>query len=164
MEDLRGKTALVTGASRGIGPHIVNALAREGMNFVLSARSLGALESTAAAARAAGARVTCVAANLGLRADVEQLAERAESESESGGVSVLVNNAGVETAMPFEHLDVRAIDDMVAINLTTPMVLARRLLPHMLRRGEGHIVSIASLAGMIGTPYEEVYSATKAGV
>src|SRR3954463_3419704 len=109
MKDLRGKTALVTGASRGIGPHIVNALAREGMNFVLSARSLGALESTAAAARAAGSRVPCIAANLGIRADVERLAERAESEP--GGVAVLVNNAGVETAMPFDHLDLQAIDD-----------------------------------------------------
>lgn len=166
MKELSGKTALITGASRGIGPHIVSALAREGMHFVLSARSVEALEPSVAAARAAGARVTCITGDLRSRADIERLAARAESESSGGGggIAVLVNNAGLEAAAAFDHIDAQTIDDMIAVNLTAPMQLTRLVLPHMLRRGEGHIVNIASLAGMVGTPYEATYTGTKAGM
>jgi short-subunit dehydrogenase len=162
MKQLRGKTALVTGASRGIGPHIVRALAQQGMHLVLTARTIAALDQTAESARSLGVRVSCVAADLRRRPDVESLAQRAESES--GGLAVLVNNAAIETALPYEQVDPAMIDDMIAVNLTAPMMLTRLLLPHMIRRGEGHIVNISSLAGLVGTPYEEPYAATKHGL
>jgi short-subunit dehydrogenase len=164
MKHLRGKTALVTGASRGIGPHIVSALAEEGMNLVLSARTEHALQQTADTARSFGVRVTCVAADLGQRSGVESLAERAEAEPWGGGIAVLVNNAAVERALPFDKVAPAMIDEMIAVNLTAPMVLTRLLLPQMIRRGEGHVVNISSLAGLVGTPYEEAYSATKHGL
>jgi short-subunit dehydrogenase len=162
MKQLRGKTALVTGASRGIGPHIVRALADEGMHFVLSARTEAALQPTAEMARSLGARVTCVAADLGRREALAPLVEQAEAAS--GGIAVLVNNAAVERALPYDRIDPAMIEEMIAVNLVAPMVLVRLLLPHMIRRGEGHIVNIASLAGLVGTPYEEAYSASKHGL
>jgi short-subunit dehydrogenase len=162
MRDLRGKTALVTGASRGIGPYIVRALAEHGMHLVLSARATASLDSVATAARARGVRVTCIAADLSDRADIHRLAE--QTEIESGGIAVLVNNAGVESAHAFDTVDVASLDHVIAVNLTAPMVLTRLLLPAMLRRGEGHVVNIASLAGLSGAPYEEAYSATKHGI
>jgi short-subunit dehydrogenase len=113
-------------------------------------------------ARSLGARVSCVAADLGERGALAPLVERAESES--GGIAVLVNNAAVERALPFDRVDLAMIDDTIAVNLVAPMVLTRLLLPHMIGRGEGHIVNIASLAGLVGTPYEEAYSASKHGL
>ena len=162
MKHLRGKLALVTGASRGIGPNIVRALAAEGMNLVLSARTEAALHATADSARAMGVRVSTIAADLIRRTDVEALAAKAEAES--GGVAVLVNNAGIECALPYEHVDPKLIDDTITVNLTTPMILTRLLLPHMIRRGEGHIVNISSLSGLVATPYEEPYAAAKHGL
>ena len=81
-----------------------------------------------------------------------------------GGIAVLVNNAAMEDALPYDKVEPDAIEEMIALNLTAPMVLARLLLPAMIRRGEGHIVNISSLAGLVGTPYEETYSATKHGL
>ena len=162
MRELRGKTALVTGASRGLGPHIARALAGEGMNLVLSARSVEALEPTVRAVREYAGRVTCVAADLGQRADVEALAQRAEVES--GGVAVLVNNAAIERALPFERVAPGEIAETIAVDLVAPMVLTRLLLPAMIDRGEGHVVNVASLAGLVGTPYEEAYAAAKHGL
>lgn len=162
MKKLRGKFALVTGASRGIGLTIVRALASEGMNLVLSARDAAALEPIAAEARSHGAVVHMVASDLRKREDVEMLSARAEELS--GGVAVLVNNAGIEGAAPFEEIAIERIEEMVAVNLVAPMTLTRLLLPHMIRRGEGHVVNIASLAGLAATPYEEPYSASKHGL
>ena len=102
MNGIRGKVALVTGASRGIGRRIAVALAQEGMNLVLSARSLGALEETAEIAQTAGARVTPIATDLEDRDAVISLAQRAEAEF-SDGVAVLVNNVAVEHAVALRH-------------------------------------------------------------
>jgi len=162
MKEIRGKTALVTGASRGIGPHIVRALAEQGMNLVLSARTTSALEQSAESARSLGARVTLVPADLRKQSDTEMLARRAEAEG--GGIAVVVNNAAIEKALRYDEVDSTLIDEMVAVNLTAPMVLTRLLLPHMIRRGEGHVVNISSVAGLVGTPYEEPYAATKHGL
>lgn len=162
MKALRGKTALVTGASRGIGPHIAGALAQQGMNLVLTARKVSSLAATEAAAKAIGVRVSSIAADMRQRADIEMLAQRADAES--GGIAVLVNNAGIECAMPYDRIDPKMIDAIIAVNLTAPMILTRLLLPRMIGRGEGHVVNIASLSGLVGTPYEEAYSASKHGL
>lgn len=162
MEELRGRTALVTGASRGIGPHIAGALADAGMHLVLAARTVDALAATARAARDRGVRVLTLAADLGDRAQVQSLAERAEAES--GGIAVLVNNAAIERASSYEHVQPDEIAATIAIDLVAPMLLARQLLPGMIARGEGHIVNVSSVAGLVGTPYEDAYSAAKHGL
>lgn len=162
MKNIRGKTALVTGASRGIGSRIALALADEGMNLVLSARTVAAIADTATEARSRGVDVTCLAAELSDRRQVESLARRAEAES--GGIGVLVNNAAIEHACSYDRVPPEAITDIIDVNLTAPLLLVRLLLPEMIRRGEGHVVNLSSLAGMVGTPYQEAYSATKHGL
>ena len=157
MKELRGRTALVTGASRGIGAHIARALAGEGMRLVLVARSAGALEGVAAGLRARTEVVT-IPADLARRDQIEALAERA------GAVDVLVNNAGLELAAAYHTVAPETIDELIAVNLTAPMILTRLLLPGMIARGGGHVVNISSLAGLVGTPYGEVYCATKHGL
>lgn len=160
MRELQGRTALVTGASRGLGIYIARTLAAEGMNLILAARSRDALDAVARDLRANGTKVLCVPTDLGDRASLNALAERAEG----GGVDLLVNNAGVEWSMAYEEIPVETIDDMIEINLRAPLVLSRLLLPKMIERGRGHIVNISSVAGFGSVAYEEPYCATKAGL
>jgi short-subunit dehydrogenase len=81
-----------------------------------------------------------------------------------GRIDVLVNNAGFANTLPYDHVEIADIQQMIAVNLTAPMMLTRLVLPHMLAAGRGHIVNIASLAGVLPTPYEELYTATKHGL
>ncbi len=163
MSDLSGALALVTGASRGIGPRIAEALARAGVQrMALVARDADALEQVASRLRAAGVRALAFPADLTRSADRAALIPRVEAAL--GPIDVLVNDAGVETVGPFVGLAADAIFATVELNLTAPMHLARLVLPGMLRRGGGHLVNIASIAGKKGAPYEAVYSGTKAGI
>jgi len=162
MRDLRGRTALVTGASRGIGPYIAGALAAEGMNLALAARSVPELEEVASRLRSGGARAIAVPADL---ADVEageRLAARVDREL--GRIDVLVNNAALEVRASFVNISREDVQQMVQVNLIAPMELSRLVLPAMMERRSGHIVNISSLAGKIGIPYFELYVATKAGL
>ncbi|NNE20002.1 MAG: SDR family NAD(P)-dependent oxidoreductase [Myxococcales bacterium] len=162
MRDLQNRTALVTGASRGLGVYIARALAAEGMNLILVARSAEGLERVADELRATGCKVQCIPTDLADREAVQVLAEQAEAESD--GVDVLVNNAGAEYAMPFDQIPVERLDEAVEVNLRAPMVLARLLLPKMIARGRGHIVNISAANGLFGTPYSEPLCATKHGM
>lgn len=161
MRDLEGRMALVTGASRGIGVYIARALAAEGLNLVLAARSGDELEGVAEDLRATGCRVLCIPTDLSDRPSLEALVERAEQE---GGVDLLVNNAGAEHWSAFDQLPVEAIDRLIEVNLNAPMVLSRLLLPKMVQRGRGHIVNVSSVAGLGGVAYAEPYCATKHGL
>jgi len=162
MQTLRGRTALLTGASRGIGREIARALAAEGVNLLLSARTAASLEQTLREARAEGVEATPLPADLGDRAEVERLAQAALDAAER--IDILVNNAAIERAWPFERVALDFIEEITAVNLIAPMLLTRLLLPHMIARGEGHVVHVSSLAGLVGTPYDEPYSATKHGL
>jgi short-subunit dehydrogenase len=162
MRDLQNRTALVTGASRGLGVYIARALAAEGMNLILAARSVEGLDRVADELRATGCSVLCIPTDLSDRASVHVLVERAEAESD--GVDLLVNNAGVEHVMRFDQVSLDQLDDMIEVNLRAPMILSRLLLPRMIERGRGHIVNISSGAGLGGVPYSEAYCATKHGV
>lgn len=162
MKELRGRTALLTGASRGIGPHIARALVNEGMNVVLTARSLTLLERVARELQDEHNRIRCMPADLSEHGAVEALVERAESKT--GGIDVLVNNAALETVEAFDQSDPETLSDMIEVNLRAPMMLSRLLFPKMLARGRGHIVNIASLSGLAGSPFQETYCATKHGL
>ena len=162
MEQLRGRTALVTGASGGIGREICRRLAREGMNVVVSGRREDALAEAVAELREMGVKAEAVPAELGDLGQIDPLVER--SEAALGGIDLLVNNAGVEIAGAFPSLGREELSSMVEVNLTVPMLLTHRVLPGMLERGRGHVVFISSLAGKIGTAYNEPYAATKAGL
>jgi short-subunit dehydrogenase len=156
------KTALVTGASRGIGPHIAAALAGRGMNLVLTGRSARELEAVGVALREQGVRVLTVVSDLLDGAAREQLIGACEREF--GGVDVLVNNAGGD---PIREFHLMSLEDNLAIlnlNLLAPVALTRLVLPAMLLRGSGHIVNISSMAGRVGFPHTEAYAAAKDGL
>jgi short-subunit dehydrogenase len=154
VRDLIGRTALVTGASRGLGSVIAERLHREGMRLVLSARDRPQLETLAR--QLVGSRV--VAADLSRRGEAERLA------SEAGPVDVLIANAGLTAYGPLLELEVAGLDQALDVNLRAPVVLSRLLLPGMVRRGSGHILLMASMAGMVPRPRSSIYSATKFGL
>ncbi len=151
--NLGGRTALVTGASGGLGQAIARGLAERGADVVLSARQVDVLESLAAEI---GGRV--VPCDLADRAAVERLAQ------EAGPVDVLVANAGVSIAGRVERSSIAEIDRVLDVNLRAPIVLARLLCEGMAERGGGHIVFISSLSGKLGTPRTSLYAATKFGL
>src|SRR2546426_5841072 len=158
------QTALVTGASHGIGPFIVRALAKEGMNLVLAARSGQELEQVATAAdiRATGVHVLTVPTDVTDRDARSALVNTAERTF--GAVDVLVNNAGGDLQREFHHYTAEDVEALIQLNLTGPIELTRLLLPGMLQRKQGHIVNISSMGGRIGFPHTEVYSACKDGL
>ena len=162
MPDLAGRTALVTGASRGLGPLIARALAERGANLVLAARSGDELEAVARSLRSTGGTAVGVSADVTSESGREALLETATAEL--GGIDVLVNNAGRERAYEFHRLTRDEIVAIVEVNLIAPMLLTHAVLPQMLERRFGHVVNISSLAAKGCPPYTEPYTATKAGL
>lgn len=162
MEQLRGRTALVTGASGGLGAHLARRLAREGMDVALVARRERELASLAAELQALGVRAVALPADLSDLTQTDPLVERAEQAL--GPLDLLVNNAGVEITSDFCSYTRGELTGMVDLNLTAPLLLAHRVLPGMLERRRGHVVFVASVAGKVGPAYQAPYAATKAGL
>jgi short-subunit dehydrogenase len=162
MKSLQGRTALVTGASGGLGTHIARRLAREGMNVAVSGRREGALAEVSAELSSLGVKSASVAADLADLTQIDPLVEGVEAAL--GPIDVLVNNAGVESIGAFTIYTREELTSMVDVNLTAPMLLTHRLTPGMLERGRGHVVFIASVAGKVGPAFNEPYAATKAGL
>ena len=162
MRNLRGQTAILTGASGGLGNFIAPAMARAGMNLVLVAFPGEGLHEVCSAVTKEG--VKAMPLSLDLR-DAEQRRRLVSTTlKEFGGVDVLVNNAGVEACAAYHDLSEGQIKDILAVNLEAPMMLTRAVLPEMLRQGHGHIVNMSSLAGKFGPGYQEAYAATKAAL
>jgi short-subunit dehydrogenase len=151
--NLGGRTALVTGASGGLGGVIARALARRGASLVLTARRAEVLEELAAET---GGRV--VPCDLGDRAALERLVD------EAGPVDVLVANAGIPGSGAIDTFTVEEIDRAIDVNLRAPMVLARLMCEGMIERGGGQILFVSSLSGKAGTAGASIYAATKFGL
>src|SRR5947209_6618722 len=156
------QTAIVTGASRGIGPLIANALAKQGFNLVLAARSATELERVAADIRTTGVEVLAVPTEVTDREARSALVTTAERTF--GAIDVLVNNAGGDPQREFHNYTADEVEAIIQLNLTAPIELTRLLLPRMVARKQGHIVNISSLGGRISFPHTEVYSACKDGL
>src|SRR6516164_1513860 len=156
------RTAIVTGASHGIGAHIAQALAAGGMNLLLVARSEDELRRLAAELRTPGATVAVAAVDLAGRQAAQQVAEAARAEL--GHVDVLVNNAATEPQIRFHVLTPAEIEDVLQVDLTSPLLLSRLLLPGMLEHGYGRIINVSSLAGHTSFPHTEAYAAAKDGL
>ncbi|HLO30706.1 MAG TPA: SDR family oxidoreductase [Anaerolineales bacterium] len=156
------RTALITGTSQGIGPYMAQALAKEGLNLVLAARSASKLEAVADELRATGVQVSAIPTDVTNPQSLTDLVRLAEKEF--GEVDVLVNNAGGDPQREFHNFSAKDVEHVIRLNLTSAIELTRLLLPKMLERGRGHIVNISSLGGWIGFPYTEVYSACKTGL
>jgi NADP-dependent 3-hydroxy acid dehydrogenase YdfG len=162
MKDLAKRTAIITGASRGLGAYVARAFAAEEMNMVLAARSKDGLERVAEELRRSGVEAVTVPTDVTDRKALEALV--AAADAEFGGADVLVNNAGALTVFPYDRIGIEDIELAVRLNLTSAMILTRLVLPGMVERGRGHIVNMSSLAGIWGPPFDAPYGATKAGL
>jgi len=159
MFDLKGKGALVTGASGGIGGAIAKALHAQGANVAISGTNKEKLDALAADL---GSRVFVLPCDLRDRAAVAKLGE--EAEKALGQVDILVNNAGITHDNLFMRMKDEEWDDVIAVNLTSVFVLIRYILRNMMRRRYGRIVNIASISGVLGNPGQPNYAASKAGL
>ncbi len=162
MKDLKDRVAILTGASRGIGVHIARALAKEGVHLALAARSAQELEAVRAEVEALGVKAIAVVTDVTAPAQLEALVDACTTEL--GPVDLLVNNAGIEDIAAYDGLSAERIDRSIDVNLRAPMHLVRHVLPGMVERDRGHIVNIASLAGLAPTAFGEAYNATKHGI
>jgi len=162
MIDLAGKTALVTGASAGIGRHIAAALAREKMNLVLAARSPDVLQKAASELSAAGVEAIAVPTDVADSRALLRLVE--QGVDRFGTIDVLINNAGIDAFREYHELDASEIIATIDVNLTASLLLTRMVLPHMLRAKRGHVVNVSSTAGKQGPAYGAAYAASKAGL
>ena len=162
MRNLRGRSAILTGADGGIGPYIAQALAAEGVHLLLVGYPGTGLLEVCSAVDGRGTRAHVLAADLREPAERRRVVEHAVREL--GAVDVLVNNAGVEYSSPYHELSEERIREVLSVNLEAPMMLTHLVLPGMLKRGLGHIVSISSLAGKSGPGYQEPYAASKAAL
>ena len=162
METLKDKTAVVTGASRGIGRTIAEALAKEGMKLVISARGKDALSETARElSQQYGVKVTPVPTDVSRQEDLENLAARALKEL--GKIDVLVNSAGVSSQSPFQNQPPADITKLMSTNYFGPVMLTRLLINHFIENRDGAIVNIVSGSTLVDPPPRGfiVYSSLK---
>ncbi|HEY1877466.1 MAG TPA: 3-oxoacyl-[acyl-carrier-protein] reductase [Rhizomicrobium sp.] len=160
MFDLTGKTALVTGASGGIGGAIAKALHGQGAAVVLSGTRAEALEALKVEL---GARAFIAQANLSDAASVEALPKAAEDVA-GAGIDILVNNAGITKDNLFMRMKDEEWDQVIAVNLTAAFRLSRAVLRGMMKKRWGRIIQISSVVGATGNPGQGNYAAAKAGL
>lgn len=160
--DLRGKWALVTGSSRGIGRQIARGLAAKGTNLVLHGRKREHNATLVSELGSTGVKVAVVEAELSIPADVDRLV--AETLAASGGIDVLFNNAAIMTPYRDNYAEVTADDYRTSfeVNLIAPVRITHGLLPHMLKQKFGRIVQVTS--GIKNEPELMAYAASKAAL
>src|SRR5262249_52637609 len=154
--DLTGRNALVTGGSKGLGLAMARALAQAGANVVIAARDAGELQAALASIlEGTAARGGWLVADLAHRDQVERLAQRAGETL--GPIDILVNNAGINRVAPIEQVQDADWEQVLAVNLTAPMILSRALAGPMKARGWGRIVHISSVFGTVSRAGRNAY-------
>lgn len=160
---LDGRTAIVTGASRGIGQSIALALAEAGANVVVSSRKKDAIEETAHQIVAAGGRAHATVAHAGVEADQQRLVQ--EAIDVFGGLDVVVANAATNPVFgPVIDSDGGVFDKIMQVNVKGPFLLAQAARPHLAAKGRGSLVFISSVGGLSPEPFLGLYSVSKAAV
>ena len=159
---MESRKAVLTGASRGIGPYIARDLIAQGMDLLLVARSEGELARLARELRTSGRKVATASIDLSRPDAARLVADTARREL--GRADVLVNNAASELQRRFHMLTADDIETVIRVDMVTPILLAHELLPQMLEQGYGRVVSISSIAGRVGYPLAEAYAASKDGL
>jgi gluconate 5-dehydrogenase len=154
---LAGRTAMVTGASRGLGAAMALALAQAGADLVITARREAALETTAAQIRALGRKVTLLALD---QTDTEAL----EPALQGLAIDILVNNAGVEHVAPSTEVTPALWDHIVDTNLKGAFFTTQAVAKGMLARGQGSVINLASLTSFVGVPTATPYGSSKSGL
>src|SRR5256885_5272487 len=157
--DLRGKTVLVTGGSRGLGLVLAREFAEEGANVAICARDPMELERARRDLEGRGARVFAFPCDVTERAQVKELVEVVTRHF--GGVDVLVNNAGVIQVGPVEVMTLEDFEQAMAVHFWGPLYTTLCVLPQMRERRDGRIVNISSIGGRVGVPHLVPYCASK---
>lgn len=162
MESLKGKTALVTGAGKGIGRAIAIALANEGVNVGLIARTDKDLQLVAGELKAIGVKTAIATADI---SDINAVNTAVENiQAALGNIDILINNAGTGTFGKFLELSPEQWENQIKVNLFGTYYATRAVLPQMIERATGDIVNISSTAGLRGAATTSAYSASKFGV
>lgn len=162
MESLAGKNALVTGAGKGIGRAVAIALAKEGANVALMARTEEQLNEVAAEAKSHGVKVAVVVADVADINAVNAAVEKAKAEL--GPIDILINNAGTAKFGKFLELEPAEWERNIQVNLMGVYYATRAVLPEMIDRQTGDIINISSTAGLRGAAVTSAYSASKFAV
>lgn len=162
MQTISGKTALITGAGRGIGRATAIAFAKEGINVGLVGRTLENLQNVAEELKAFDVKVAIAAADV---ANIDSITAAVESiRAELGAIDILVNNAGISKFGKFLELSPEDWTNIVDVNVKGVYYTTRAVLPEMIERQTGDIINISSTAGQKGAPITSAYSASKAAV
>jgi NAD(P)-dependent dehydrogenase (short-subunit alcohol dehydrogenase family) len=159
---LAGKSALVTGATKGIGLETCKVLADAGADIAAVGRDKGGLEEVAAAVSAAGRKCVSIQADMAQADDIKRTAS--EALKAFGTIDILVNNAGIALIDPLLKATVDDWDMTMAVNLRAPFLLARELVPAMIAQKAGKIINVSSQAGVVGLEAHGAYAASKGGL
>lgn len=159
---LKNKRILLTGATGGIGKHLALLLARKGAKLAIVGRDTDKLEALANQIAQKGMAAEQIIADFEVMGSAERVA--AEALEKLGAVDILINNAAILDFIQFEDQTPERIAQMIHINVTAPVQLARALLPHFKASNQGHYVMVGSIFGSIGFPHYATYCATKFAV
>jgi NAD(P)-dependent dehydrogenase (short-subunit alcohol dehydrogenase family) len=158
-----GQVAIVTGAGTGLGAATARLFAQAGATVALTGRRRDKLEATARTIESEGGRAIVLPCDMARADDVGAMVD--EAARRGGGLDILINNAGRHAQfLPTAEVTLADFDDYFAINLRGPFVATQAALPHLLARGGGAIVNIASMAGLVGLKYATAYCAMKGGL
>ncbi|MGV0924166.1 3-ketoacyl-ACP reductase [Empedobacter tilapiae] len=162
MQDLKGKNALVTGGSRGLGKATALALAKEGVNVAITGRNKKALEETVEEIKSFGVKADYSIFNVAEKVEVKiQLERLIES---FGAFDILINNAGIAAFGSFLEMPENDWEEIVRTNLFGPYYVSKAVIPSMVDLGSGDIINVSSTAGLKGNAVTSAYSASKAGL
>ena len=161
---LKGKTAVVTGSTSGIGLGIAEGFAKEGVNLVLNGFGDAAEIETIRSGLASkfGIKVTYDGADMSKPEQIEAMMKKAAADF--GGVDILVNNAGIQHVCPVEDFPTAKWDAIIAINLSSAFHTTKMAVPYMKSKGWGRIINVASAHAMVASPFKSAYVASKHGI
>lgn len=162
MNNLNNKNALITGAGKGIGRAIAVALAQEGVNVILLARTQSDIDEVAKEVKALGVKSLALTADVADINSVNTAVEKALAEFKS--IDILINNAGIAAFGNFLELEPAAWERIIQVNLMGTYYVTRAVLPNMIERQTGDIINISSTAGLNGNALTSAYSASKFAV
>jgi short-subunit dehydrogenase len=162
VQTLQGRCALIAGGSGALGCEVADALGRQGVRIVLTALHPDRLEHARRLLAERGIEVAYIAGDICDAAARRMIVE--QTIRWLGGIDVFVNSVGVQSLEAFDTQPIATIEESLQVNLVAPMLLTQQVLTPMLAAGHGHIVHLASLAGLLPFAHQEVYGASKAGL
>jgi 3-oxoacyl-[acyl-carrier protein] reductase len=162
MENLKGKKALITGGSRGLGKATALAFAKEGIDVAITGRNEKNLQETVAELKSLGVNATYALFDVGNYDEVKIGIKRVLADL--GGVDILVNNAGIAAFGSFNDMEVSQWSAIIQTNVMGMYYVTKEVLPHLIAKNQGDIINVSSTAGLSGNPNTSAYSASKFAV